>query len=73
MTDVSAILSLDLANDFPEAEEIQTRHKEPTPKNILAEDRRPNSEMVEIVKHMKSEIAFLKRKQEARESAKSPS
>ena len=31
MTKDSAKLSLDLANDFPEAEESQTRHKEPTP------------------------------------------
>ena len=38
MTDDSATISLDLANDFPEAEEIQTRNKEPTPKNIQAED-----------------------------------
>ena len=34
MTEDSATLSLDLANDFAEAEENQTQHKEPTPKNI---------------------------------------
>ena len=34
LPDDSATLSLDLANDFPEAEESQIRNKEPTPKNI---------------------------------------
>ena len=34
MTEDSATLSWDLADDFPETEEIQTRNKEPTPKNI---------------------------------------
>ena len=72
MTEDSATLSLDLANDFPEAEEIQTRNKEPTPKNIQAEDRQSNNEMMEILKYMKSEIASLKRKQEALEFANPP-
>ena len=35
-----AAISLDLANDFPEAEEeSQTRHKEPTTKTIRAEHK----------------------------------
>ena len=34
MTEDSETLSLDLANDFPEAEESQTLHKEPSPKKI---------------------------------------
>ena len=34
MTEDSATLSLDLANGFPDAEESQIQHKEPTPKNI---------------------------------------
>ena len=72
MTEDSAALSLDLANDFPEAEEIQTRNKEPTPKNIQAEDRQSNNEMMEILKYMKSEIASLKRKQEALEFSNPP-
>ena len=69
ITEDSATLSLDLANDFPEAEESQTRHKETTPRNIQAEDRQSNNEMMEILKHMKSEIASIKRKQEALEFA----
>ena len=36
MTEDSAAVSLGLAKDFPEAEKTQTRHKEPTPKNIQA-------------------------------------
>ena len=72
MTEDSAPLSLDLANDFPEAEEIQARNKEPTPKNIQAEDRQSNNEMMEMLKYMKSEIASLKRKQEALELANPP-
>ena len=72
MTEDSAALSLDLANNFPEAEEIQTRNKEPTPKNIQAEDRQSNNEMMEILKYMKSEIASLKRKQEALEFSNPP-
>ena len=72
MTEHSATLSLDLANDFPEADEIQTRNKEPTPKNIQAEDRQSNNEMMEILKYMKSEIASSKRKQEALEFANPP-
>ena len=32
MTEDSASLSLDLANDFLEAEESEIRHKKPTPK-----------------------------------------
>ena len=48
----SATLSLDLANDFPEAEESQIRHKESTPKNIQAEDRQSNNEMMEMLKYM---------------------
>ena len=67
MTKDSAALSLDLANNFPEAEEIQTRNKEPTPKNIQAKGRQSNNEMMEILKYMKSELAYLKRKQEALE------
>ena len=35
MTEDSATLFADLANNFPEAEESQTRHKEPTPKIFL--------------------------------------
>ena len=72
MTKDSAALSLDLANDFSEAEESQTRHKEPTSKNIQAEDGQSNNEMMEILNYMKSEISSLKRKQEALEFA-SPS
>ena len=72
MTEDSATLSLDLANDFPEAEEIQTRNKEPTPKNIQAEDRQSNNEMMEILKYMKSEIASLKRRQKALDFANPP-
>ena len=72
MTEDSVTLSLDLANDFPEAEESQTRHKETTPKNIQAEDRQSNNEMMEILKYMKSEIASLNRKQEALEFANPP-
>ena len=34
MTEDSAALASDLANGFPETEEIQTGNKEPTPKNI---------------------------------------
>ena len=34
MAEDSVKLSLDLANDFPEPEETQTRNKETTPKNI---------------------------------------
>ena len=65
MTEDSASLSLDLANDFLEAEESERRHKKPTPKNIQAEDRQSNNELMEMLKFMKSEIASLKRKQEA--------
>ena len=36
MAEDSVTLSLDLANDFSEAEETQTRNKETTPKNIQA-------------------------------------
>ena len=54
------------------AEEIQTRNKEPTPKNIQAEDRQSNNEMMEILKYMKSEIVSLKRKQEALEFSNPP-
>ena len=43
MTKDSAILSLDLANDFPEAEGSQIQHKERTPKNNQAEDRQSNN------------------------------
>ena len=69
MTEDSATLSLDLAKDFPEAEESQARHKETTSKNIQAEDRQSHNQMMEILKIMKSEIASLKRKQEALEFA----
>ena len=72
MIEVSASFSVDLANDFPEAEESQIWHKEPTPKNIQAERRQSNNEMMEMVKYMKSEIAFLKTKQEALEFANPP-
>ena len=72
MTEDSAALSLDLANDFPEAEDIQTRNNEPTPKTVQAEDRQFNNEMMEILKYMKSEIASLKRKQEALEFENPP-
>ena len=50
MTEDSSTLSVDLANNFPEAEEIQARNKEPTPKNIQAEDRHLNNEIMEILK-----------------------
>ena len=72
MTDNSATISLDLANDFPEAEEIQTRNNEPTPKNIQAEGRQSYNKMMEILKYMKSEIASLKRKQKALKFANPP-
>ena len=73
MTEDSSTLSLDLANDFPEAEESQIRHKEPTPINIQAEeDRHCNNEMMEMLKYMKSEIASLKRKRETLEFANPP-
>ena len=72
MTEDSATLSLDLANNFPEAEEIQARNKEPTPKNIQAEDRHLNNEIMEILKYMKSDIVSLKRKKEALEFANPP-
>ena len=52
MTEDSATLSLDLANDFPEPKEIQTRNKEPAPKNIHAEDRQSNNEMTKILKYI---------------------
>ena len=52
-----------------EAEESERRHKKPTPKNIQAEDRQSNNELMEMLKFMKSEIASLKRKQEALEFA----
>ena len=35
MTEDSDTLFLDLANNFPQAEESQTRHKESTPKTFL--------------------------------------
>ena len=72
MTKDSATLSLDLGNDFHETEESQTRHKEPTSKNIQAEDRQSNNGMMEILKYMESEIASLKRKQEAQEPSNPP-
>ena len=72
MTEDSATLSLGLANDFPEAEESQTRHKETTSKNTQVEDRQSNNKMMEILKYMKSDIASLKRKQEALEFANPP-
>ena len=65
MTEDSATLSLNLSNQFPEAEESQTRHREPTLKKIQTEDRQSNDEMMEILKYMKSEIASLTRKREA--------
>ena len=72
MTEDSVTLSLDLANDFPETEKSQTRHKEPIPRTIQAEGKQSNNEMLEILKYIKSEIASLKRKQEALESANPP-
>ena len=71
-TEDSATHSLNLANDFPEAEESQTQHKETTPKNIRAGDRQSNNDMMEIVKCMKSEITSLKRKQETLKFANPP-
>ena len=68
MTEDSVILALDLANNIPEARESQTWHKEPTTK-----DRKSNNEIMEILKYMESEIAFLKREQEALEFANPPS
>ena len=56
MTEDLATLSLDLANDFPEAEKTHMQHKEPTPKNIQAEDKLSNNEMMEMLKYMKPEI-----------------
>ena len=43
MTEDSEILSLDLANNFPGAEKIQTRNKKPTPKNIQVEGRQSDN------------------------------
>lgn len=73
MTEDSIILALDLANNIPEARESQTWHKEPTTNNINAKDRKSNNEIMEILKYMESEIAFLKREQEALEFANPPS
>ena len=42
MTEDSATLSLDLANEFPEAEEIQTRNNEPPPKTFRKRTGSPN-------------------------------
>ena len=60
------------ANDFPEAEESQTRHKEPTPKNIQVGGKQSNNEMIKILKYMKSEIASLNRKKQALDFANLP-
>ena len=73
MTEDSVILALDLANNIPEARESQTWYKEPTTNNINAKDRKSNNEIMEILKYMESEIAFLKREQEALEFANPPS
>ena len=54
MTENSAALSTDLANNFPEAEESQKQYKEPTLKNIQAKNRQSNNKMMEILKYMKS-------------------
>ena len=54
MIENSAALSTDLENDFPEAEESQAQYKEPTLKNIQAENRQSNNKMMEILKYMKS-------------------
>ena len=50
MSEDSATFSWDLANDFPEAEESPTWHKQScTPKNMQAEDRQSNNEMMGIL------------------------
>ena len=72
MTKDSVTRSLDQANNFLGAEEIQIRNKEPIPKNIQVEDRQSNNGMMKKLKYMKSEIASLKRKQEALEFANPP-
>ena len=72
MAEDSETLSLDLVNNFPQEEESQTRHKDPTSKNIKAEDRQSNNEMIEILKYIKSEIESLKRKQDTVEFASPP-
>ena len=64
MTEVSLTVSLDLQNELLKVKESQKRHKEPTPKNIQAEDRRSNNKMMKMLKYMKSEIASLKKKHE---------
>ena len=43
ITEDSLIISLDLSNSFPEAEESETRYKDPTPKNMQREDRQYNN------------------------------
>ena len=63
---------LNLVNNFPEREESQTRHKEPTTKNIWTEDMQYNNKMIEILRYMKPETASLKKKQEALEALRSP-
>lgn len=63
MTENSAALSTDLANNFLEAEESKTQYKEPTLKNIQAENRQSNNKMMQILKYMKSGRLSLKRNQ----------
>ena len=63
MTENSAALSTDLANNFLEAEESKTQYKEPTLKNIQAENRLSNNKMMQILKYMKSGRLSLKRNQ----------
>ena len=68
----SETIFLDLANDFPQTEGNQTRHKRLLLKNVQTEDKESNNEMMEILKYMKSEIVSFKKKQEALEFANSP-
>ena len=63
MTENSAALSTDLANNFPEAEESQAQYKEPTLKNIQAKNRQSNNKMMQILKYMKLGRLSLKKNQ----------
>ena len=65
----SETIFLDLANDFPQTEGNQTRHKRLLLKIVQTEDKESNNEMMEILKYMKSEIVSFKKKQEALEFA----
>ena len=68
----SETLTLNLANNFLQAEESQTRQKEPAPKNIQTDDRQSSNEIIGILKYLKLKIAYLKKKQEVLQFANSP-